>query len=191
MRATASLYVFLATCCGASAAQVSSQPAIDVEVQRSRVDSDTYFDIRASAFTHATPERVWQLLTNYEQQSDYVPNLTAAHVLARSGNEVILEQDGRGGFFFFRRRVHLQVRVVERAPGNIDVTLISGDMKRYSAHWQLAPAGQNGEFGTRIDYGGTLEPDFFVPPLIGNAIVKADVQRMLSAVVDQLEKNSP
>ena len=190
MRAPAWFYVFIAICSVADAAPISAPAAIDVAVQRIRQDGATSFEIRASVFTHAAPERVWRLLTNYEQQPDYVPNLDAAHVRARSGNEVILEQAGRGGFFFFQRQIHLQVRVTERAPNNIEVALISGDMKRYSAHWQLTPAGQNAEDGTRIDYDSNLEPDFFVPPLIGSAIVKADVRRMLSAVVEQLEKNS-
>ena len=160
----------------------------EVTAQRRHADGNAYFEVHASAFTHASPERVWQQLTDYEHQSDYVPNLTSAKIVARTGSEVILDQDGRGGFFFFKRAVHLQVRVVETPKSAIDVTLVSGDMKRYTAHWQLTPADSNGASGTRIDYVGSLEPDFFVPPLFGNAIVLADIRKMLAAVVDQLDK---
>ena len=160
-----------------------------VTVQRQHTDDSAYFEVHASAFTHASQERVWQQLTDYQRQPDYVPNLTSARIVARNGSEVVLDQEGRGGFFFFKRALHLQVHVQETQKSAIDVTLVSGDMKRYTAHWRISPAEVQGESGTQIDYEGSLEPNFFVPPMIGNAIVLSDIRKMLAAVIDELEKS--
>ena len=162
--------------------------SLDIKVQRTHAETGAFFDIRASGFARAPLEHVWQVLTDYQRQAEYVPNLTGARIISRSGSEVLLDQNGNGGFFFFKRAVHLQVRVVETPKSIIEVGLVSGDMKRYSARWQLTPTELNGESGTRIDYAGSLEPDFFVPPLIGNAIVQNDIRKMLAAVIDELEK---
>lgn len=161
---------------------------LDVLVLRNRTSDQAFFEVRASGFARATPERVWQVLTDYERQPDYVPNLTAARIVSRNGPELVLEQDGQGGFFLFKRAIRLTVRVSERQPSGIDVALVSGDMKRYSARWLLTPAEQSGTRGTRIDYSGLIEPDFFVPPLLGNAIVRADIRKMLEAVITELEQ---
>jgi ribosome-associated toxin RatA of RatAB toxin-antitoxin module len=161
---------------------------LQVVVQRNRAAEQAFFDIRASGFARATPDHVWQVLTDYERQPEYVPNLSSARVVSRNGADVVLEQNGQGGFFFIRHAIHLLIRVTERAPSMIDVSLISGNMKRYGARWQLTPAEQAGMSGTRIEYSGIIEPDFFVPPLVGNAIVQGDVRKMLEAVIAQLEK---
>ncbi len=163
-------------------------PVIDITVTRNRTSEQAYFDIRASGFAHATPERVWQVLTDYERQPDYVPNLLHARILSRNGAEVLLEQDGQSGFFIFHHAIHLQVRVTEKPPSSIEVALVSGDMKRYSARWSISPAEQAGISGIRLDYTGAIEPDFFVPPLVGNAIVQTDIRKMLEAVIIELEK---
>ncbi len=160
----------------------------EVAVVRLRFAGATLFEVRASVFARASVEHAWQLLTDYERQPDYVPNLTSARIVARDGNEVVLDQDGRGGFLFFKRGVHLQVHVTENPKSTIDVTLLSGDMKHYTAHWQLTAVGVGAEAGTRIDYGGSLEPDFFMPPLIGNAMLRSDVRKMLTAVIGEIEK---
>ncbi|GAA4020172.1 SRPBCC family protein [Actimicrobium antarcticum] len=173
---------------GLMALPAHASEALDVMVVRNRTSDQAFFDIRASGFTRATPERVWQVLTDYERQPDYVPNLTAARVVSRNGTELVLEQDGRGGFFLFKRAIHLKVRILEKQPSSIDVALISGDMKRYSARWLLTPAEQSGAAGTRIDYSGSIEPDFFVPPVLGNAIVRADIRKMMEAVITELDQ---
>jgi ribosome-associated toxin RatA of RatAB toxin-antitoxin module len=162
--------------------------SIDIAVTRNHASQQAYFDIRASGFARATPERVWQVLTDYERQPNFVPNLLRARILSRNGPEVLLEQDGRSGFFIFQRAVHLQVLITEKSPTTIDVALVSGDMTRYSARWSMSPAEQAGVSGTRIDYTGAVEPNFFVPPLIGNAIVQTDIRKMLEAVITELEK---
>ncbi|MEB0137268.1 SRPBCC family protein [Actimicrobium sp. CCC2.4] len=162
--------------------------SIDIAVTRNHASKQAYFDIRASGFAHTTPEHVWQVLTDYERQPDFVPNLLRARILSRNGPEVLLEQDGRSGFFIFQRAIHLQVLITEKSPTSIDVALVSGDMTRYSARWLVSPVEQAGVSGTRIDYIGAIEPNFFVPPLIGNAIVQTDIRKMLEAVISELEK---
>jgi ribosome-associated toxin RatA of RatAB toxin-antitoxin module len=170
------------------ASPVKAASTVDINVTRNHLSGQSYFDIRANGFAHATPDRVWQILTDYERQPDYVPNLLRARILSRIGAEVLLQQEGRSGFFVFHHAIRLLVRVTETPPTSIDVALVSGDMKRYSARWSISPAEQAGIRGTRLEYTGAIEPDFFIPPLVGNAIVQADIRKMLEAVITELEK---
>ena len=161
---------------------------IAVSVQRLRQQGRALFEIRVSGMAHATPQASWQVLTGYGRLQEFVPGLLSSTLLSRSGPEVILEQEGVAGFLFLRQTIHLVVRVIEQPFSTLDISLISGDMKHYSSHWELQPAAQGS--ATRISYFGSMVPDFYVPPLLGSVIMRADVRQMMTAVVAEIGKHA-
>lgn len=161
---------------------------IEVSVKRIHVHEQAMFEVRASGFVTAAPERIWKVLTDYNRLPEFVPNLSATKILSRSGNEVMIAQIGSGGFLFVKRTIHLVVRALEYPPTHIDVNLVSGDMKHYSVRWEVAPTTIAGISGARLRFGGTLEPDFFIPPLLGSGIVEDDIKKMMQAVVAEILK---
>ncbi len=160
----------------------------EVTVKRIKNGATTFFEVRASGFARATPERSWRVLTDYERLSEFVPNLRASKLLSRTGNQAVIEQQGKGSVLFLTQNIHLVMRVKEQPNSSIEVALVSGDMKHYVAHWELVPSTQNGIEGTRINYSGKMEPDFFVPPVFGKMIVRNDVKEMVEAFIKEIEK---
>jgi ribosome-associated toxin RatA of RatAB toxin-antitoxin module len=163
---------------------------VNASANRVSRDGMSYFDIHASGFVRATPEQAWRVLTDYERLAEFVPDLVSSKLLSRTKREAVVEQRSRSGFLFISQDVRLVVRIEERAYATLDVTLVEGDMKHYEAHWKLQPLAQNGSEGTLITFSGTLEPAFFVPPLIGRPIVQANVKKMVEAVVAEIERRS-
>jgi ribosome-associated toxin RatA of RatAB toxin-antitoxin module len=161
---------------------------IDVTVQRIRTNDQTIFELRASGFVTAPPDKVWKVLTDYNRLQEFVPNLQSSRIISHSGQETIIDQTGTSGFLFISKTIHIVVRAVEYPVSRIDIHLVSGDMKQYAVRWELAPLSINGISGTRITYSGTLEPDFFVPPFIGTSIVQADVKKMMQALVTEITR---
>ncbi|MCG2585776.1 SRPBCC family protein [Massilia sp. TS11] len=153
---------------------------IAVQVAR----QDELFSIQASLTVRADPFTVWRVLTDYERMPEFVPDLRRARILARDGHHVRLEQFGTASWLFFARDIHLFVDVRETPISSIDISLAGGDMRHYNCRWEfdLAPEG-----GTRIRYSGRLAPNFSIPRLLGNTIVRADIERMLQAVRARLE----
>lgn len=167
----------------------ASRPArLQVRVLRVPQKGRVVFDIQLQGIVRATPQQTWAVLTDYARLPEFVPDLISSTLVSRSGNESVLEQHGRAGFLFMRQAVHIVVRVTEQPLVSLKVALISGNMKHYTSHWQLAPLA--GQEGTQIDYQGRLEPDFFVPKLLGRALVQRDTQRMLAAVVSEIERRA-
>ena len=155
----------------------------------------SWFDINASGFVHATPQQAWRVLTDYERLPQFVPELVHSKLVKRSGNEVLLDQESRAGFLFFSYNLRMTVRVTEQAFSAIDIALVSGGMKRYDARWELEDAqeqesGPGGRMGTRIRYSARMEPEFFIPPLIGEPFVQASVKKTVEAVMREIEKNA-
>lgn len=161
---------------------------IEVTVSRMQQDEQAFFEVQASGFVRRTQKKAWQVLTDYDRLHAFVPNLLSSRVLERNDAQAVIEMNGRVGFFIMTRTIHLVVMAAERPFSAIDITLIDGDMKHYATHWELAPLTRNGASGTRINYSAQLEPVFFVPPLFGAALLRADVKQMLEAVITEIGK---
>ena len=134
----------------------------------------------------AAPAAVWRILTDYDRMAEFVPDLRSARVISRDGDKAVVEQFGVAQFLFFRRDIHLVVQVREQPISQIDVSLVDGDMKVYHCSWRLIPMPETG--GTRVIYSGTLAPKFYVPGMLGSNMIRADVEKMMSAVLKRLDR---
>lgn len=190
------LFLLWATPAAAQAAAAAAEPLpaagaarpngkLLVDVHRFEVDGQHLYQVQASATVQAAPATVWKVLTAYDRMTEYVPDLGLCRVLARNGNEVIIEQQGNARFLFVTKAVHLIVRALETPMSAIDISLISGNMKRYEARWELVPVPETG--GTRLLYGGKMMPDFYVPGMLGATMVRGDIAHMMQAVLARLE----
>jgi ribosome-associated toxin RatA of RatAB toxin-antitoxin module len=186
------LAIFILTnCLLLASSQAQEEPplnTIGVTVNRVREGDQDMFELRATGFVAAPPDRVWKVLTDYDRLPDFVPNLLSSKVLSHTGQESVIDQTGVSRFLFVKKTIHLVVRAVEVPMSRIDVSLVSGDMKRYAVRWELSPGTANAVSGTRLTYSGMLEPNFYVPPLIGPSVMQDDVQRMMQAVVTEILK---
>lgn len=172
----------------AQAHEDAEKGGIEVSVRRMQQDEQAFFEMHASGFVRSPQKKAWQVLTDYERLHEFVPNLLSSKLLERNGAEAMIEQKGRVGFFIMTRTIHLVVRVTEHPFSALDIALVAGDMQHYVTRWELAPSMHNGANGTRISYSGMVEPDFFVPSLLGAAILRADLKRMLEAVIAEIDK---
>jgi ribosome-associated toxin RatA of RatAB toxin-antitoxin module len=165
-------------------------PAIHASTDLVSRDGEWFFEVRTNAVVRATPEQAWSVLTDYESLPGFVPDLLSSHVLARDDDVVTLEQSSRTGFLFFSHTVHMVLRITEHPPSAIDVALVSGNMRRYNAHWELESLSNDGADGTRIAFSGAIEPAFFIPPPIIMPIVETNVRKMVQSVVREIERRS-
>ena len=52
-----------------------------------------------------------------------------------------------------------------------------------SAVWQIRPVGEH----TRVYHESSLKPDFFIPPVIGNKLMKNKMQKDTLATFNRIE----
>ncbi len=164
--------------------------AVHADAHRIHRDGETMFEVEASGVVRASPQHAWRVLTDYERLPMFVPDLVESKLISRNGNEAVIEQRSQTGFLFFTLPVRMKLHIEERPMSTIKVALLSGDMKHYTAHWDLEPFSQDGVKGTRIHFASTLEPNFFLPPLIGTAAVQMNVRKMVEAVTSEIERSS-
>jgi len=175
----------LATVASAQAPKIEL-PKLEVSVNRIDQDGQHMYEVDSTGTVAAALPKVWRILTGYERMSEFVPDMESCKVLSRNGNEIIIEQFGVARFLFMSKTIHLIVRAVEQPMSAIDISLISGDMKHYESRWELVPVPETG--GTKIIYHGKLQPNFYVPGILGSKMIRGDIERMMSAVLARIDR---
>ena len=167
-----------------------SNSGIRAHAQRGNRGGNGFFEVEASGFARASLPQAWAVMSDYERLADVVPDLVSSRVLSRTGPVAVVEQVSRIGIMLMSYVVRMQIRIEEQPMAALDVSLISGDMRHYAVRWDLEPARQGGVDGTILRFSGELEPEFFIPPMVGQSVVQSNVRQLMEAVVSAIERRS-
>jgi len=154
--------------------------AADVQVRAER-RGDT-FEVEASAQFVADRQVAWDVLTDYEHLSSFIPGMHSSKVVARNGRELQVDQRGEARLLFFSFPIEVRLAITETAPERIESHAISGNFKALSGEYRLEPRGSH----LVLQYSGQFTPDFDVPPLIGTMVVRHTLEQRFGAMVDEI-----
>jgi hypothetical protein len=150
----------------------------DREAARYHVVSDTFID--------APVDAVFGVLIDYEHYDRISSVFKESRYLERNpdGSGVVYTK-ARGCIAFFCTTVE-RVERLEVVPGvEIVATVIPEQSNaRYSrAQWRLEPEGQ----GTLLHYDLEMEPDFWIPPVIGPPVVRHALKQGGARAAERIE----
>jgi hypothetical protein len=116
---------------------------------------------------------VWEVMTDYDNMASFLSTLRYSGVRARVDNVLTVHQIGKAGTGPFSLAFD-NVREIELLPyAEIRSRLISGDFKSSSFTTRLVDAGDI----VHILNTGRYTPSFWVPPLIGPAVVEGQIRK--------------
>ncbi len=142
------------------------------------------FEVEAASRVPAGGDVAWAVLTDYEGYVNFVPGMTQS--LRLGERPLRIEQRGEFGVLFFRKRVYATLEVEENAPAEIRFRALEGNMRILDTRVRLRADGDY----VVVVYQSVIEPDFWVPPVIGTTIVRAAIQRKLDAVATEIERRA-
>jgi uncharacterized protein YndB with AHSA1/START domain len=150
----------------------AAAPDLDEPAVAIHRDGDTYA-VEAALVVEATPEEVWDVLTDYDHMAQFVANVLASRILRRDGERLEVEQTSRlavGPFYLSFNNV----RAVELVPHReIRSQVTSGDMNASAFTTRITAEGSL----TRISSQGTFLSDRWIPPFIGTALLEAETRK--------------
>ena len=82
----------LGSACSIVAAMAAVPPLDAATISVDVVRSVETIDVRASTTVHGDIATAWDVLTDYERFTEFIPDLLRSHVVARSGSKVTVEQ---------------------------------------------------------------------------------------------------
>jgi len=159
-----------------------SAPAADIVVRASR--SGDVLQVEASAELEGSLENAWQVLTDYGRLAEFVPDLQVSRVISRDHNTAVVEQKGEARLLFFSYPIDVRLAITEKPREQVVSRAVAGNFREMQSTYALE--ARQGRLLLR--YSGRLEPDFYVPPLIGTYLLRANVESMFRALVEEIER---
>lgn len=142
------------------------------------------YSVKAVSETDADRDTIWQVLTDYESYPRFVPGLQRSSVIG--ADPLRIEQYGDFGILFFKRGVAATLEVEEHAKSRIVFRSVAGDLKQL----QTIVTIEGESAPLRVAYRSSIEPAFWVPPLIGTSIIRIAIRGKLQAVAEEMERRA-
>ncbi|HEX9181065.1 MAG TPA: SRPBCC family protein [Burkholderiales bacterium] len=140
------------------------------------------FKVDAVLVAPVTPREAWEVLTDFDRMSAFVPSITESRVLRRAGNQLTVLQKGvvRLGFLGFDFE---SLREVELEPEDtVRSHNIGGNVRRLESLTRFhAAAG-----GALISYRVEIIPDFWIPGFIAEYLIRREIQDQFEAIVKEM-----
>ncbi|TLU83109.1 MAG: cyclase [Chlorobium sp.] len=133
----------------------------------------------------APPEKVWEVITDYDNHKNFVPNVLDSGIISDNGNEKVMFEKGKSGLFLFSKKVYTKMRVWGERSRHLYFQQIEGDFKVYRGEWILSEHLQGK--GTFLTYRAEVKPDFFAPGFAVKNVQERDCPRMMVAMKKQAE----
>ena len=154
----------------------------DVKIER---DADT-IRIDAKLRVDVHHHIAWQVLTDYNNLARFVPGLLTSRIVSEPGSPMLLKQTGRSGLLWMTVPVEVVVRIEEIPLEVIHFSAVSGTLKSKSGEWRIEAQDD----ATLLIYRASIVPGFWVPPLIGTAVMAQDVRTKLVGVANEMTRRA-
>lgn len=140
--------------------------------------------LRASILVPCSLEQLWQVLTDYDNLADIVPNLTKSRRVGSSPTGTLLEQVGSQCFLNIQFCARVVLNMVEQFPHRLSFTLVEGDFKTFEGTWKLELTdGPNPV--TRLVYELVVCPPRAIPVVLIERHLRRDLTQNLQAIRQQ------
>jgi hypothetical protein len=157
----------------------------DVSVEK----EDRSYLIRAAFEVPAGVQQIKSVLTDFTHPSRLTSAVTARAVLRRQDGVVRVQTEFRDCVLFFCKSMTLIHDVVVSANEvRADVVPDGSDFRHGFLRWSITSLGDR---GSHVVFEAVMEPDFFVPPLIGGLLIRNALRKQVLTTAENLVSEAP
>lgn len=170
----------------AALAVVASAPAARAgDTLETHVTRDgRLLQVRATLGSDTPAATCYAVLADFDRLEEFVPGLEVSEVVSAPGQPIRLHQVGDASAGFFHVTLDVTLAVREQPPTRIAFDRVAGNLRRMHGSWTVA--GDDRRCG--IVYEADIEPEFWVPPLIGPMLMRNQVEAQLEGVMAELRR---
>ena len=137
--------------------------------------------ISAAISIPCSAEHLWQVLTDYDNLANFIPNLTLSRRVQSAEPGTLLEQIGSQCFLNIQFCARVVLNMVEQFPHRLDFTMVEGDFKVFEGAWKLE-VDQASAAVTRLIYEVTICPPRAIPAILIERHLRRDLAQNLQAI---------
>ena len=167
------------------AATASTPPADVLETKVTR--EGRLLHVEATLGAHAPPALCYAVLADFDRLEEFVPGLVSSDVVSAPGQPVVLRQVGEASAGPFDYTLDVTLAVRESPPRRIEFERVEGNLRQMKGSWTVT-----GDAAAHCDiaYRADIEPAFWVPPLIGPALMRNRVRSQLEGVLAEIRRRA-
>jgi hypothetical protein len=130
---------------------------------------------------------IWEVLTDYDRMAEFLSNVSASSIVSRVRDDVIrVRQQGSASIGPLSLPFD-NVREIELVPhSQIRSRMVSGDFKASSFVTRIVLV----EGRIHIMNSGRYTPNIWVPPLVGPALIEAEMRRQFAEIRTEIRRRS-
>lgn len=162
----------------------AAHAAAEVKVEANR--KGEFIEVRAAASIEAPLSVIWTTLTDYDRLPEFIPGLRRSKVLSRRGGNVVVEQSGEARFLMFSFPIDVTLEALERPPSSIRVRALSGNLRHFEGGYKVEADAAGA--GMVLRWEGTIIPDVSLPPLIGEVVMRMQIEDQFTGMVREIER---
>ena len=138
--------------------------------------------VSADADLQVPAATAWSALIDYDRFSEFIPDMVSSRIVARRHDGMTVDYRGNFGFLFFRQPMHLVLDVVLDPPRRIIARSVAGDLRDMTATYELGGISP----AMHLTYRARFLPAVPLPPFIGLAIARHQIERQFTAMVREI-----
>ncbi|KAI7725144.1 hypothetical protein M8C21_010494 [Ambrosia artemisiifolia] len=148
--------------------------------------------VKSEVVVDADVDSVWNALTDYERLADFIPNLIfSARIPCAHPGRIWLEQRGlqRALYWHIEARVVLDLQeIINSANGReLHFSMVDGDFKKFEGKWSVKSGRRSST--TILSYEVNVIPNFNLPAIFMERIIRSDLPVNLQAIARRSERN--
>ena len=171
-------------CLLALTAGVAHAASTSPQVQKSGRTVHVTFNVEAAA----PPETCYAVIADFAHLAQFVPSLDSSEVVSRDYEPLRIRQVGHARAGFRRYKLDVTLDVQLDPPRRISFNRVAGNVRRMRGSWSISGSGEK---NCRIGYVAQIEPDFWIPPLIGPMMIRSTVQDQIAALLQEIARRAP
>ena len=176
------MLIFAIASCYIYSPLLAAREVIDLSIS----DSNGVYHLALAMIVDAPFADVHYVITDYVHTYRIDPSIVESEILGKPDASVIRVKTLVNDCVLFFCRNILRVEDVREVGADDIYTVIVpqlSNVRSGTSHWQILPMGAR----TQINYDMTLDPGFFVPPLIGSYIVEKKLKEETLICLNNIE----
>jgi len=125
-------------------------------------------------------DKVWQVITDYEHLSDFIPSLTTSKILSHTDGRIRLEQIGAQCFLKIKFCARVVLEMTESFPNKVGFSMQEGDFKQFEGAWHLQPTAD--QQATLLSYDLFVKPPKAMPVALIERHIRHNLTTNLLAI---------
>ena len=144
-------------------------------------------DYIGQVITEGKIDQAWEVLTDYDNFQDFLPNITSSKIVINEGDRKIFEQVNIVDLWLFTEEFTVQIEARETKPQRVNFQQFKGDLKKLDGTWQIEQLKTNQILVTHtvtVEPGSNTEKPFFY------GIYESSLEATLKAIAEEITKRS-